>query len=254
MKKAISKHQVLVDGKVCLSGKYINGGETIELHPLIVQNRPQLELDLDVLYEDEQLALVYKPAGLVVSGNKMRTLENALGHNLSMSAAVDALPYPEPIHRLDHPTSGVLLIGKTRHIVTALNKLFENKEISKTYIAITIGDYTQAKGTIDTPLKGKSAVTHYEVLATVASEKFTKLNLVRLSPETGRRHQLRVHMLELGHPILGDKEYALADKTLYGKGLFLHAQQLEFKHPDTQEILSITAKTPSKFLRIFPNV
>ncbi len=252
MKKAIEKRLVKLNGETGHTADYVQGGEIVELY----QSKPKehktkIDLDLEVLYEDEFLAVVNKPAGIVVSGNKKWKLENALNSNLSLSKEKDALTRAEPIHRLDLPTSGALLCGKTHKVVMALNKLFEEKKIDKTYHAVTIGNM-DTEGNIENILKGKLATTDYKVIASIESEKFEFLNLVALHPKTGRRHQLRIHMLELKNPILGDAKYGIAGKVLKGKGLYLHATSLEFVHPVTKENLKVESNLPKKFLKIFP--
>ena len=197
------------------------------------------------------MAIIYKPAGILVSGNKFVTIANGLTQNLKKSNQSDAVK-PQPIHRLDYPTSGLLLIGKTSTAITELGKLFEEKEIQKTYFAISIGKMNP-EGIINSLVDDKNAQTEFEVLKSVVSERFEFLNLVKLLPKTGRKHQLRKHLLSIGSPILGDKEYFLKDKILNGKGLFLHAASLEFTHPFTKEKISISKEFPKKFTKIFPD-
>ena len=189
----------------------------------------------------------------MVSGNKRYTLENTLSKNLTESNEIDALQRAEPIHRLDHPTSGALLIGKTSSAVIELNKYFEEKKIDKTYFEVTMGKQKKS-GTISDEIKGKSAETKFKVVETVPSEKYEFLNLVELKPSTGRRHQLRIHMAGLGNPILGDNQYGIEGKILKGKGLYLHSSKLEFDHPITKEKVSVEIPLPNKFLKIFPDV
>jgi len=252
MKKAIEKRLVKINGEIGHTADYLEGGETIELY----QSKPKehktkIDLKLEVLYEDEFLAIVNKPAGIVVSGNKRWKLENALNSNLALSKEKDALSRAEPIHRLDLPTSGALLCGKTHKMVMALNKLFEEKKIEKIYHTVTLGKM-EPSGNIASAIKGKKASTDFKVLQTIASEKFEYLNLVELKPTTGRRHQLRIHLLELSNPILGDAKYSKEGKILKGKGLYLHASSLEFVHPATKEKLTVQSKLPKKFYKLFP--
>ena len=253
MKKAIERGLVMVNGVPSHTSKYINGGELIELcQSDYLSKKPTIKLNIEVLYQDDYLAIVMKPAGIVVSGNKKHTLENALPSALTPSKEQDALPRPLPAHRLDYPTSGVLLIGKTAKAVTALNKLFEHKTISKTYHAITVGEMEQS-GQIDSPIKTKKAFTAYNVLKSFPSKKYTQLNLVELSPQTGRKHQLRIHMKGIGHPILGDQMYGKPGSVLLGKGLYLHASSLSFEHPFTQEKIHVETELPAKFNRVINN-
>jgi 23S rRNA pseudouridine1911/1915/1917 synthase len=252
IKKAIKKELIFIDGIAATTSKYISGGEKIELYQSEKSsNFERLKLELEVLFEDNYLGIIYKPAGIIVSGNKFVTIANALTQNLKKSNQSDAVK-PQPIHRLDYPTSGILLIGKTSAAITELGKLFEHKEIYKTYFAVSIG-VMKTQGHINSLIDDKEAFTNYEILQSVKSERFEFLNLVKLSPKTGRKHQLRKHLLAIKNPILGDKEHFLEDKILNGKGLYLHAAALDFIHPFTKEKLSIRKKLPKKFTNIFPD-
>ncbi|MCL7754395.1 RluA family pseudouridine synthase [Polaribacter sp. Z022] len=250
IKKAIKKELIFIDGLLATTSKYISGGEKIELFESENSSTfERLKLELEVLFEDDYLAIIYKPAGILVSGNKFVTIANALAQNLQKSSFSDAVK-PQPIHRLDYPTSGLLLIGKTSSSIIELGKLFKEKEIQKTYFAITIGKM-KSEGVINSQIDNKLAETKYQVLETVNSKRFEFLNLVKLQPTTGRKHQLRKHLFSIDNPILGDKEYFLDDKIFNGKGLFLHAATLNFTHPFTKEIITITKELPKKFKKIF---
>mgnify|MGYP000318392993 CR=1 FL=1 len=252
IKKAIKKELILVNGKKTTTAQFIKGGEKIELFSIENENEfKRLELKLEVLFEDAFLAVIYKPSGILVSGNSFATIDNALSQNLTKSSQIDAVR-PRPVHRLDYPTSGLLLVGKTTAAKIALNKLFENKEVQKTYHAISIGKMKQ-KGNIDFLIDNKESLTHFEALQSEKSERFDFLNLVKLTPKTGRKHQLRKHLLAIGNPILGDKEHYKDGLILNGKGLYLHASTLEFIHPFTKEQISITKELPKKFKKIFPD-
>lgn len=210
----------------------------------------KLIFPLQVLFEDDHLAVIHKPAGIIVSGNKWKTIARALPDNLRPSQQPDACA-PQPAHRLDFPTTGALLIGKTTSCIRTLNQMFEAKEIHKTYLAIAIGKM-KPEGNIHTPIDDKPSETDYRVIQSSHSERFGALNLVKLYPRTGRRHQLRQHLASIGHPILGDKEYGIESLILNGKGLYLHAHRLEFVHPFTKEQLNIEDELPKKFKKIFP--
>ncbi|MCW3806563.1 RluA family pseudouridine synthase [Plebeiibacterium marinum] len=253
VKKAVKNGLVYVNGKKGHTADYMSGGELLELYQdCSVKNKPVIDIPIDVIYEDEFLAVVSKPAGLVVSGNKKRTLENALPANLKKSKQEGALDYPEPIHRLDYPTSGALLVGKTRKAVIELNKIFENREITKKYMAVAVGEMNTA-GIVEKDVDQKYAKSAFKVLHTVVSDKFKKLNLVELTLFTGRRHQLRQHMASLGNPILGDELYGIEGLILKGKGLYLHSFLLEFYHPFLDKPMKLTVQIPNKFMRIFPD-
>ena len=251
IKKAIKKELIYVDGTLASTAIFINGGEKIELFQLETETTfKRLEYPLDVLFEDDFLAVVYKPAGILVSGNKFVTIANALTQNLQKSAQPDAVK-PQPVHRLDYPTSGVLLVGKTSTAINLLSKLFASKQIKKTYHAICIGKMPTS-GIINTPIENKSSESHFNILKSIASQRFEFLNLVELSPKTGRKHQLRIHLSSLNNQILGDKEHGNPSLILKGKGLYLHASTLEFKHPFTKKAILINKALPKKFKRIFP--
>ena len=252
IKKAIKKELIYIDGSLATTSKYISGEEKIELFQSEKSSIfERLKLNLEVLFEDNYLAIVYKPAGILVSGNKFVTIANGLSQNLKKSTLFDAVK-PQPVHRLDYPTSGLLLIGKTSTAIIELGKLFKNKEIKKTYFAITIGTMNTV-GLINFLIDEKIAQTKFEVLKTVISERFEYLNFVKLEPKTGRKHQLRKHVSEIGNPILGDKKYFLEHKILTGKGLFLHAGSLDFVHPFTKDKIYVTKELPKKFTKIFPD-
>jgi 23S rRNA pseudouridine1911/1915/1917 synthase len=249
IKKAIKKKLILVNGLPTSTARIIIGGEKITLlNPKNKPLRKSLILRLAITFEDDYLAIIEKPPGILVNGNKFKTIDNALQQNLKKSSQIDAVR-PRPIHRLDYPTTGLLLIGKTSSTIRALNQLFENKKIKKKYYAITIGKMN-LKGAIKTNINKKTAITNYKTIQSVKSNRFEFLNLVELSPKTGRRHQLRIHLSSIGNPILGDQEYGIKSLILKGKGLYLHASQLDFTHPITKDKLSITSNLPKKFKMI----
>ena len=251
IKKAIKKKLVFVNGALASTALFIHGGEKIELFQLETElSFNRLKYPLEVLFEDDFLAVIYKPSGVLVSGNKFVTIANALTQNLQKSSEPDAVK-PQPIHRLDYPTSGVLVIGKTSEAIAKLSQLFETKQIQKTYHAICIGPI-DALGTINTPIENKTSESNFEVLQTVKSDRFSYLNLVRLSPKTGRKHQLRIHLASIGNQILGDKAYGNPRLFLKGKGLYLHASSIAFPHPFNNETISVSKDLPKKFKSIFP--
>lgn len=248
IKKAIEKGLIHVNGQRAYRGDYINGGENIELFEAI--NRKEFNLKIDVLFEDDFLAIVNKPAGILVSGNKKNTLENALSGNLKKSPQKDALTYAEPIHRIDFQTSGVLLIGKTAAALRILNKMFENRIIEKKYMAVCIGEMPE-EGQNDENIDEKLAFTSFKVIQKLKSEKYKSLNLVEIQIESGRRHQIRKHMFSLGYPVLGDPSYGFEGLMPKGRGMFLHASYMKFKHPFTDEIIEQHSELPVKFHKIF---
>ena len=238
---------------IATSATFINGGESISLSiPAEVSSKKKLIFPLEVLFEDEYIAAIHKPAGILVSGNKFKTIANALDQNINRSELPDATT-PEPVHRLDYATTGILLVGKTSSSIRTLNKMFEVKEIKKTYYAITIGEMKNS-GKITSAVDGKKSQSDYRLCESVASERFGQLNLLQLEPQTGRRHQLRKHLFSIGNPILGDQEYGIENLILKGKGLYLHAYSLIFAHPFTNEEVHLKDELPQRFKKIFPPI
>lgn len=252
MKKAIAKGLIRVDGRQGYSGDHISGGETVEHLESTEPRIPPLELRLPVLFEDEHLAVIHKPSGLEVSGNRRWTLTNALPYNLAASSQPDAIR-PLPVHRLDYGTSGAVLVGRTASTVIALNRMFEVRAVSKTYLAITIGAINDS-GEINRPVDAREAVSSFTVLERMVSDKYGGLNLLLLHPITGRRHQLRKHLSGIGNPILGDRDYGIEGLVMRGNGIYLHALSLRFDHPITGSSVQVQAPVPAKFIELFPRV
>lgn len=246
VKTAIKKGAIFVDGKKGHTGDWVKKGQKIDLIDLDKAPSKILKMPMEVLYEDAYLAVVFKPAGLPVSGNQFRTVENALLYNIQLSTEADALKQPRAAHRLDAPTSGLLLIAKTKQARINLGAQFEAKTIQKRYQAIVIGA-TAPKGEINIPIEGKASLSFYECLQTVDSLKSGQLSLLNLYPKTGRTHQLRIHLSKLGFPILGDALYGTEGLILKHKGLFLTAIELRFKHPVSGEEQTLVLPTPYKY-------
>lgn len=251
LKKAIKSELVELNGEFGSTGDFVSNGDTVRVYQNHEQKeKAQIEHSLKILYEDKFLAVIVKPAGMLVSGNKRMTVENALKHNLSPSHEEDALTFPEPIHRLDFATSGALLVGKTRGAVVALNQLFEERRIKKKYLAVCIGDLPK-EGDIKTPIDGKEAMSSFRLLATRQHGTFNKLNLLEVTIHTGRRNQIRLHLAGIGNPIYGDQKFSPEDIHFRNLGLFLHAHSLGFKHPLTGKEIAVEAGAPKKFKRLF---
>jgi len=238
-----------VDNKETTTAHFIRGNEVITCSKEATEStNKSFQLKLEVVREDEYLAVIHKPAGILVSGNSFKTIDNALVQNLKRSAFPDACR-PRPVHRLDYQTTGLLLVGKTKAAITALNQLFETKQIQKKYLAITIGKM-EPQGSIVEPIDGKIATSNYKCIATVDSKRFDCLNFVLLEPKTGRRHQLRKHLAAIGNGILGDREYGKPELLLKGKGMYLHAYSLAFIHPLSSEKLLVQTAIPTRFQKI----
>ncbi len=211
------------------------------------QSQPKIfELKLGILFEDNYMAAIHKPAGFSVSGNAYKTIYNALPFNLGKSTEPDALPWPTPVHRLDNQTSGILLIAKTKTAQIALGNQFENHTIQKKYCAVVIGEVLR-NGNINTLIEDKIAETDFEVVKVVNSLRYEHLSLLNVFPKTGRTHQIRIHLASINHPIFGDKLY-VEEKMLHrGKGLFLCAMEISFLHPKTSEVINLKIEIPHKF-------
>jgi len=248
VKKAIKRGMIHVNGVKATTGLWIKSGFRIELYDLELPPSKIYELPLEVVYEDDYIAVVNKPGGISVSGNQFKTIKNALPFNLRPSMRKNALPVFRPVHRIDSPTCGLLLIAKTAEASAHLGKQFENRKVKKRYCAVVIGALPN-KGKIDMQVDDKDAISTFELVKKTPSIRNKFLSMVHLYPETGRTHQLRIHMAGLGNPILGDKLYGTEGEILRGKGLFLCAAGLQFTHPESEEEMNISIDPPYKFGR-----
>lgn len=246
IKKAIKRGEVLVNGESSNTGYWVKPNDTIELLESSANPPKSYDLKLEVVFEDDYMAVINKPAGISVSGNQYRTIQNALMNNVRLSTQEDALRWVKPVHRLDNPTSGLLIVAKTAKALVRLGQQFENKEIQKTYVAIVNGKPPES-GTINFDIDGLSSLTDYELIKTVPSLKNEFVSLVKLFPKTGRTHQIRKHLSQLGFPIIGDKLYGEKENLLNGKGLFLCSLELLLKHPLEGRELQIKTSIPYKF-------
>ncbi len=245
VKKAIAKNTILINQQIASTGDWIKSGQLIELIALETSPKKIFQLQLEVVFEDEDMAIINKPAGFPTNGNYYKTIENALPFNLKTTTKKDALNFPKPVHRLDTPTSGILLIAKTKTAQIGLHQQFENKNIQKTYHAVVVGLLPQ-NGRIDIEIKEQEALTLFKNIQQIPALQNEYLTLVQLQPKTGRTHQLRIHLSSLGNPIVGDKLYAPKNVMLH-KGLFLCATKIEFSHPITKNNMEIEIKIPQKF-------
>ncbi|WP_032093482.1 MULTISPECIES: bifunctional tRNA pseudouridine(32) synthase/23S rRNA pseudouridine(746) synthase RluA [Pasteurellaceae] len=216
----------------------------------LIDYRPPTDPWLEVVYRDDHILVVNKPSGLLsVPGNQPQYYDSA------MSRVKDKYGFCEPAHRLDMATSGILLFAMSKLADKELKRQFRQREPKKAYQALLWGHLAQDSGRVNLPLicdwenrprqkicfvQGKSAVTNYQVLARLADNR----TRVRLTPITGRSHQLRVHMLALGHPILGDKFYAHPQAKAMSPRLCLHAESLQITHPLSGELMRFDTPAP----------
>ncbi len=257
---------IRVNGNKVKTGLILAAGDTITLQlPEIEPEGPFPEdIPIHVIFEDDDLAVVDKPSGMVChtgAGVRSGTLVNALLFRLGPLEAGDPAR-PGMVHRLDKLTSGLLVVAKNNRAHRGLAQQFKNREVRKEYLALVHGAPEPASGIIDMPLgrdpknrkrisvrarRRRSAITHYEV-----ERDFGALSLLRVRIETGRTHQIRVHLAQKGHPVVGDALYGGGRELpacLYHRRLdriFLHAEHLEFRHPRTGQGMSFTSPLPAE--------
>ncbi|CAM4066426.1 RluA family pseudouridine synthase [Gillisia limnaea] len=245
IKKAIKRKEILIDGTIGNTSDWVQEHQKLELLQQEVPVKKVFQLGMEVVFEDDFLAVVKKPPGYPTSGNYFKTIENALPFNLKVSREQDALSYPLPVHRLDNPTGGLLLIAKTRTAQTILNLAFEHTEIHKTYLAVVHGEAPESC-IFDSHMDGKTAITKITRIGNF-SFKDKLYSMLEVSPETGRTHQIRIHLSGNDLPIVGDMEYGLKIHPFHKKGLYLAAVALDFTHPISQESMSVKIDPPQKF-------
>ena len=249
VKKALAGRRLLLNGSVALFSDTVKKGDLLELQGTGVHKAKKYDISLEVVYEDDFIIIINKPGGIAVNGSRNKTVENALADLNSNNRQPDALPRPQAVHRIDVPTTGLVLLAKTKGALIKLSRAFQENKVKKEYLAVVHGKPPQ-EGRIDAPLSGKRAITEYETLLTVPSRIFQHLSLVKLLPATGRTHQLRIHFKDQGHFIVGDKLYAEGRKTILGKGLLLCASRLQFIHPIHGEWIDSSIDAPAKFEKI----
>ncbi len=206
---------------------------------------PVYARDMAVVYLDEHMAVVEKPPGIPVSGNKHRTLEHALPHNLPPCEHPEALYVPRPVHRLDVRTGGLVVVARTAPAQVGLGRLFQERAVKKRYRALVVGRL-EGEGEETAPVEGREARSRWRAVDHTRSLHVGWLTTVDLWPVTGRTHQLRLHMAWRGHPVLGDDQHG-GERAMRGKGLFLRALALDLPHPITGAPLSVSIGEPEKF-------
>ncbi len=258
----IDEKKVKANSKVIKSNYKLKKDDFIEVEvPEPVElNVSAEEMNLDIVYEDEDLLVVNKEKGIVVHpapGNYTGTLVNGILHHCSDLSGINGVIRPGIVHRIDKDTSGILVIAKNDEAHNDLAAQFKEHSIKREYYALVEGKFSKLKGTVDKPISrdkkerikmainsdGKRAVTHYEVL-----EQYDKgVSLVKCTLETGRTHQIRVHMASIGHPLVGDLVYGYKRQKFNIEGQVLHAKTLGFIHPRTKEYMEFTSELPNYF-------
>lgn len=264
IQKMIDNGNILVNGKEVKSSYILKEYDNIEINDYIEETDIIPEnIPLDIYYEDEDLIVVNKPSGMVVHpapGNYTGTLVNALMYHTNNLSTVNTSIRPGIVHRIDADTSGLLLVAKNDTAHNLLAEAIAKKEVVREYIALVEGVILEDTATIDAPIgrdknnrkkmavtseNSKDAITHIRVL-----ERYNSSTLIRCKLETGRTHQIRVHLNYIGHPVVNDPVYGykkLIDKDF---GQMLHAEKLGFVHPRTKEYMEFTAPVPERFKEI----
>ena len=264
--EAIKAGTVLVNGKSAKAKYAVKEGDVItyELPEEEVLEYKAEDIPLDIIYEDADVAVVNKPQGMVVhpsAGHTSGTLVNALMYHVKDLSSINGVVRPGIVHRIDKDTSGLLMIAKNDKAHNAIAEQLKVHSITRKYYAIVHGVIKEDDGTVNAPIgrhpvdrkkmsinekNGKEAVTHYHVL-----KRFRRFTYVECQLETGRTHQIRVHMASIGHPLLGDQVYGPAKVPFSGlQGQTLHAGVLGIIHPATGEYMEFRAPLPEYFEKL----
>lgn len=269
IQKLLEEDKINVNGKIEKPSYKVQEGDIIEVtieEPKEVKIEAQ-DIPLDIIYEDNDILVVNKQKGLVVhpaNGNPDGTLVNAImAHCKDSLSGIGGELRPGIVHRLDKDTSGLLIIAKNDKAHIQVSEQIKNREVKKTYIALVRGTIAEDEATINMPIgrstkdrkkmavtkNGKEAVTHFKVLNRYATNKGS-YTLLEIKIDTGRTHQIRVHMAEIGHPVIGDSVYSNGKNEFGVEGQCLHAKRLEFVHPITGKEMKLEAPLPKYFQNI----
>ena len=285
VQQLIAQGLVQVDGKAAKASLRLRGGEDIRVHgPAAVEPLRAMaeDIPLDIVYEDEDLAVIDKRAGMMVHAGagateyarNRGTLVNALLHRFGALSGVGGELRPGIVHRLDKQTSGLMVVAKNDEAHRKLAAQFAKREVQKTYVALVHGWVKAERGTIRKSISrdsvrrvrmttrragGREAITHYRVVRRMES-RFGKFTLLEVKIDTGRTHQIRVHLASLGHPVVGDTVYGAPAEvkgpggTISLKRNFLHAGALELRHPRTGETLTFARELPGELAEFLGRV
>lgn len=259
----IANGNIKVNGELVKAKYKVKEGDYVEIDvpdPEPLEVIPE-KMDLEIVYEDEDVLVVNKPKGMVVHpapGHMTGTLVNGLMYHCKDLSGINGILRPGIVHRIDKDTSGLLMVAKNDVAHQSLVEQLVNKTVIRKYLALVHGRIPHDKGTIDAPIgrdpkdrqkqavvdNGKHAVTHFQVL-----ERFNKYTFIECRLETGRTHQIRVHMNYIGYPLVGDPKYG-PKKTIDFNGQVLHAGVLGFTHPKTKQLLQFEVQPPEDFLTL----
>lgn len=265
IQRMIKTGKILVNGKQEKASYKTAVGNVITLEeeiPEEVELKPQ-EMPLDIIYEDDDMLVINKEKGIVVhpgNGNPDGTLANAVMAKCKGSlSGIGGKIRPGIVHRIDKDTSGLIIVAKNDTAHLNLSKQIQDRKVKKTYIALVRGVIKENEATINMPIgrsskdrkkmavtkDGKEAITHFKVL-----KRYNGFTLLEVKIETGRTHQIRVHLSEIGYPVVGDEVYSNGKNPFGVKGQMLHAEKLELKHPRTGKDLTFEAPVPKYFENI----
>lgn len=265
IQKLIDDKKVLVNGKIEKSSYKVMENDEISYVDELDNHSTLKEenIPLNVVYEDDDVAVINKPAGMVVhpgNGNYEHTLANALLYRFSSLSNINGDFRPGIVHRIDKDTSGLLIVAKNDFAHQKLSKEIQNHKVSRKYFALVKGEIVENKGKIIAPIardkanrlkmsidliNGKDAITHFQVL-----KRYVGYTFVECVLETGRTHQIRVHMNYIGYPIIGDPLYGKNNRNIYSNGQLLHAHEITFKHPKTGKLMDFTCDLPQYFIEV----
>lgn len=265
IKKLIEDGKLLVNGSTIKPSYKVKIGDLVEITEVDFSEREitATKMDLDIIYEDDDLLVVNKQSGLVVHpapGHYQDTLVNGLMYHIKSLSSLNGDTRPGIVHRIDKDTSGLLMVAKNNKAHVILAEELKKKKTKREYIALVEGVIKNKRGKINAPIgrnksnrlkmditaSGKPAVTHFEVLQT-----FQKSTLIKCILETGRTHQIRVHMAYIKHPVLGDFIYGTSKVNSFGQ--CLHAKTLGFTHPTTKKYMQFDSELPVEFMEILNN-
>lgn len=258
--KMIDEEYVLVNNKKTKSNYKVKDGDIISIDESFKVSTDIVpeKMDLNIVYEDDDIIIINKPSGMVVhpgNGNYSGTLVNGLMHYTNNLSDINGEVRPGIVHRIDKDTSGLIMIAKNNKSHEILSEYFQNKTITRTYIALIKGELNTNSATIDAPIgrsendrkkmavtakNSKNAITHLTVL-----KRYKGYTLVRLKLDTGRTHQIRVHMAYIGHPVYNDPVYTNDKCSDFGQ--FLHSYSMDFVHPITKEEMHFECELPEYF-------
>lgn len=269
IQRLLEKDKIIVNGKKQRASYRVNLNDIIEMEDEQAQdiNLKAQDIPLQIIYEDNDIIVINKPKGIVVhpaNGNPDGTIVNAI-----MNICKDSLSgiggeiRPGIVHRLDKDTSGLLIIAKNDKAHVNMSEQIKDRKVKKTYVALVRGIVKENEATINMPIgrstkdrkkmavtkNGKEAITHFKVI-----QRYDKYTLLEIKIDTGRTHQIRVHLAEIGYPVIGDSTYSNGKNEFGIEGQLLHAKKLDFIHPITKEEMHLMAEEPEEFKEVLNNL